>query len=361
MRLPFYEIPRERYLIAPSPSAKDAKPMPEEAVRQWCAFELIREYGISPCELEFEAQVQIGHRPKRIDILVHRNGKPWAVVECKSAKEKSPDKALTQAESYATAPGIRAEFVIYTNGTTWIVRRQIGGRWVPVVDLPKQHDRVSASEDVAQLLRDIDYAKPLLANIDTPLSGKAAKAYFEALQIFFHGGNLFTYRTHEQLRFAIDNLLRVISRREPGDAHYEAEKTHAAARSLEAFRGGAKIGYEIYVNKEDSPERVIHTVDVGLSHMLESTDSIKSEDSLALRTFKAFADYARRQSPKEVYPETPLLLHQAVRDYLELGFAVGLNAKLPDGVDSFSMRELRAAAGGSFETVSWLKRWLARK
>lgn len=193
MRLPYYEVPKERYLIAQSAADPSASPKPEEAVRQWCSFELIREYGIGVCELEFEAQVQIGHKPKRIDILVRRGGKPWAVVECKAAKDKNPTKALTQAESYATAPSIRAEFVVYTNGTEWIVRRQIGGRWVSVVDLPKQHDRASASEDLVQLLRDIDDAKPLLANLDTPLAGKAAKAYFEALQIFF-GGHL----SHQQ-------------------------------------------------------------------------------------------------------------------------------------------------------------------
>jgi hypothetical protein len=341
MRLPFYNVSPDRYLVRLK-NVTDTV-MPEEAVRQWCAYELIRDYGVCVEDLEFEAQVQIGHKPKRIDILVRRSGKAWAVIECKPAKHKDAIKALTQAESYATAPSVRAEFVVYTNGNDWVVRRNVRGTWIRVVDLPRQHDQINSTEDAAQLLRDIDDVKPLLAKIDTPVKGKEAQAYFASLQVFFCGANLFTFRVSKELRIALDLLLRVISTRQHEDRHYELGKLFSAAESLESFRKSIGGAHEIWVGEKDNPDQIIQTIYTSLSMMLEPISNVRNYDSLAARCALVFTAYGRRQKP-ELFPETSHALHQAVRDFIELGFAVGLNAKLPDPIDSAYMSDLRSAA-----------------
>ena len=89
----------------------------EEPVRQWCAFELIRAYGLTVTELTFEKKVRVGSKIYRIGILVQRNGLPWIVVECKEPGCTKHDDGLAQAISYAGAATISAEYAVYTNGT----------------------------------------------------------------------------------------------------------------------------------------------------------------------------------------------------------------------------------------------------
>ena len=83
-RRPFYQIKPSAYLFrSDDQKAKDRLDL-EEPVRQWCAFELIRAYGIQVQRLTFEAEARVGSKTYRIDILIKLKDQPWAVVECKS-------------------------------------------------------------------------------------------------------------------------------------------------------------------------------------------------------------------------------------------------------------------------------------
>jgi predicted type IV restriction endonuclease len=144
MRLPYFEISPDAYLY-PEKVKESVRKQPEEPVRQWCAYELVRAYGISVANIEFERPVRMGSRPHWIDILVLRDGKPSVVVECKKPSDRKAEKAMEQAVSYADAPDIRAEFAVVTNGTDWQVKRRIQGIWCPVPDLPREIDFHSAT------------------------------------------------------------------------------------------------------------------------------------------------------------------------------------------------------------------------
>ena len=108
VRLSFYSPPRAAYLFASKLSAQGGANEREEPVRQWCAFELMRAYGIMIVDLSFEEEVRVGSKIYRIDILVRRNGLPWIVVECKEPKHKKHDEGLDQAVSYAGAVTVSA-------------------------------------------------------------------------------------------------------------------------------------------------------------------------------------------------------------------------------------------------------------
>lgn len=136
VRREFYQVPPEAYLFRSVPKSEDKRNAPEESIRQWCCFELIRCYGIRVPEIEIERKIKSGSGHRRIDILVKKNDRPWLVVECKKPKHKATNDALDQAISYANSEGIKAEFVLFSDGTEWQVRRCIHGKWVSVVDLP---------------------------------------------------------------------------------------------------------------------------------------------------------------------------------------------------------------------------------
>src|SRR5437867_2251050 len=69
-REPFYEIPKAAYLFGGGLSASENRDPHEESVRQWCAYELLRAYGIKITEMEFERPVKVGSKRYRIDIVV---------------------------------------------------------------------------------------------------------------------------------------------------------------------------------------------------------------------------------------------------------------------------------------------------
>jgi len=141
LRIPFFQIGPEAYLYPNKVQTAGDRKLAEEPVRQWCAHELIRAYGISIASIELERAVRMGSRPHWIDILVSCNGKPVAVVECKTPSERNLKKGMAQALSYADAPEIGAEFAVVTNGTDWQVRRRIQGKWCTVPDLPREIDQ----------------------------------------------------------------------------------------------------------------------------------------------------------------------------------------------------------------------------
>jgi hypothetical protein len=343
MRQPFYQVAPEHYLVPIQPGSGTQSP--EEEVRQWCAFELIREYGVTVNELVFEAQVQIGSRPKRIDILVRRHGKPWLVVECKAQGHKQEAKALVQAESYATSPSVRAEFVLYTNGRDWVVRRRISEEWIPTPDLPRQHDSMAPAHELARMLYDLENLKPLLVRLETPVEGPEAKSYLHALQVFFHGENFFTHRIDKELRELLDMVLRVVSTRDEADGdEYAQGKLRNAIALLNTFLASARIGNRGLVGEKDTSWQMMDTLFFALSPLLETLGSIKNYNSLAARCALTFVAYGRSQRRGAHFPRTPHALHLAVRDFLELSLAVSLNAKLPDPLDDLGMADLRSAA-----------------
>lgn len=131
IRRPFYEIDKSTYLFPSCSAQSGERGNPEEPVRQWCAFELLRAYGIPIGNIEFERKVRIGSKTYEIDILVCRDGKPWIVVECKEPAHTKHVAAMEQAVSYASGQEIRAEFAVYTNGHIWNVQRRFKNNWIP--------------------------------------------------------------------------------------------------------------------------------------------------------------------------------------------------------------------------------------
>src|SRR5437667_457000 len=160
-RLAFFKVKPDAYLYPDQVQVAGTRKQLEEPVRQWCAHELIRSYGISVANIEFERPVRMGSRNHWIDILVSREGKPSMVVECKKQSDQRADKGMDQALSYADAPEIRAEFAVFTNGKEWHVQRRIAGKWTPVPDLPREIDRRSV-EPITGLLGGLEVLAPLL-------------------------------------------------------------------------------------------------------------------------------------------------------------------------------------------------------
>lgn len=223
----YYEVDR-RVNFFGLISAQATESGPEEKVRQWVISELLSTYGYSVSSLDVEAKVKIGSKaPVRIDVLIRKEGRPYIVVECKRLEYSKHDAGLLQAISYANADSVQAEFVVYTNGKEWQVRRRFDGEWVPVPDIERAtiHEGTGSVEEMLSALNQV---KPLLYWINRPLEGKYGIPYIMALQSVFHGNFwCWSVELDRKFTFGIDLLARSLIR-EDLDEPYAQDKLAGA-------------------------------------------------------------------------------------------------------------------------------------
>jgi len=350
-RQPFYEVPPSAYLF-PAQSVKGGEQkQPEESVRQWCAYELIRAYGIRFDELEFEREVRVGSKTYRIDILVSRSGKPWIVVECKQPTHSKPDEGMAQAISYADSQGIHAEFTVYTNGTLWHVRRRVCEQWIAVPDLPSQFGS-QTGEPLTEILRAIKDVSPLLHKLDETLQGDEAGKYLSAMQVFFNGVNLLTDGADRDLLAGTDDLLRVLASPHQNSV-YRFGKLAAARSSFESYRMRAGFATEFGPILGDTSVAVnSQYLHASLLRMVEGAQGIEALDVLLLRLNVALTEYGMGQrSPKEPYPTLQSPLYRALRDFLNAALAIRLNTTLPDSLDRIWVGDMKNFCQPAWDTL----------
>lgn len=202
---PFYKVPNDCYLFG-------ANHKPEEEVTQWVLFELLRYYGYSIDQIEVEKTVQYGTCHGRLDILVHFDGKPFIVIECKRQKIYSKNKCpMKQAISYANADSIQAEFCVFTNGSLWQVKRKTAAGWINYPNIPKLKNNNETAFEFSSLLHDLDEIKPVLHWLYQPISGEDTVNFIQAIQPIFCAHSIITTGTNKILLDIIDHVCRGIT------------------------------------------------------------------------------------------------------------------------------------------------------
>lgn len=345
-RKSFYEVKEDQYLLPRQITKSDGRKKLEESVRQWCAYELIRAYGFEISDLCFESPVRVGSKSYRIDILVKIRDVPLIVVECKEPSNQRHEDALDQAISYANSETIKAEFVIYTNGTVWQVQRRIHGGWVPVPDIPEEvadiPNRVlrPATKPFTHFLAVLRQLGPVLFNLDHALAGNQAGHFFSALQRFFYGANVLTHSVNDHLRTATDNLLRVISSAED-HPKYRDGKLAAAFGHFNAYFEEVGFNYEILSLNPKLPVTGhmwrLHGV---ISSLAEETKNLNCWDSLVLKLNLALSEYGSRQTKQDYHPISSTI-HHALREFLDHALTIRFNTSLPDASDTIYMSDMR--------------------
>jgi predicted type IV restriction endonuclease len=100
-----FDIIRRKYVVL----------TPEEWVRQHFVHHLINNHKYPKSLFRIESSLSYNKVQKRSDILIrNRSGKPWMLVECKSASIKLTQKAFNQIAVYNMTVG--ATFLAVTNG-----------------------------------------------------------------------------------------------------------------------------------------------------------------------------------------------------------------------------------------------------
>jgi len=345
MRKPFYEIEPKNFLFKPVPPGDDGKVNPEEGVRQWCAFELIRAYGILITDLVFEYPVSIGSKTYRIDIVILRDGKPWAVVECKKRGYEKHSHAMEQAISYADSQNISAEYAVYTNGEAWHVKRKLNNHWLPVPDLSLIATKKDTS-DITCLVHALDDILPIFYKLGETISGSDAVKFLHAMQVHFHCYGLFTADTDRALLGATDNLLRILT---SNDLAYQSEKLAVVLLKLNAFFSSRNLGETIYPVRASQMSKELRALHSEVNLMLDGAHDVIGADILLLRLIIALLEYGLNlREPVKKYPAISMNVHHALRAYLDYVLKSNLGFHLPGIREGFLSDDLRGHCGNAW-------------
>jgi hypothetical protein len=88
---------------------------PEEWVRQHVIRYLVEEKKYPAALMGVEKGIRVMQLARRVDVVVYaRDGRPWMIVECKSAGVPVTEDTLYQAARYNMALG--ASYFVLTNG-----------------------------------------------------------------------------------------------------------------------------------------------------------------------------------------------------------------------------------------------------
>ncbi|WP_435235518.1 type I restriction enzyme HsdR N-terminal domain-containing protein [Psychromonas sp. PT13] len=325
---PFYTISENCYLF-------DRKLQPEEEVRQWVLFELIRYYGYSINQLEIEKTVQYGTRRGFIDILIYVNDKPYIVIECKRRKgyRKSQDP-MKQAISYANADSIQAEFCVFTDGNIWQVKRNTAAGWVHYPNIPCIKEYENTELEFSQFLNDLDEVRPILHWLYQPIVGRDVLYFIDAIQPIFNAQSIVTSGTNSILLDIIDHVCRGITiKSELNVYHYG--KLEIAYQKTQFYL--KKLGMRNFY--KDVMENDLHELlmmpDVQFNRLKETIEDYDSEmDHAAIHLLSALYSVARTVTAHK--SEKQLSLNSAFTDELFNFINLGLQRNLQIGLPSKS-------------------------
>ena len=253
-------------------------------------FELLSTYGISINNIEIERPVRVGTRTHRADIVVHRDGSPYMVIECKRWKNKKIEKGVDQAISYADANTIKGKFAVFTNGDVWRVKRKLRNNWVDIPDISKNPDSPEYIT-LDELILIIQEFKPILYWFGQIVQKKDAHAYFYTLQNVFNGAIFPLDKIDCDLCFATDNLLRVLSAKGAHE-NYIVEKMCGACRYYSKyFEKRFGTDNDLFELNKDDFFYLFTNFSSKFDKLVDGNKGIVSEEGLMIRLVAALFHY----------------------------------------------------------------------
>ena len=342
----FYNVSENCYLF-------DRKTGPEEQVRQWVLFELIRYYGYSIEQIKIEKSVQYGTRRGFIDIIIYLNDKPFIIIECKrqTGYSKSKDH-MKQAISYANADSIQAEFCVFTDGNIWQVKRKTAAGWVNYPNIPKLKNNDQTEFKYSILLHDLDEIKPVLHWLYQPISGENVVNFTKSIQVIFYANSIITTGTNRTLLDIIDYVCRGINIK-PKINGYHLGKLTIAYKKIQIYLKEVGIKNHYGDCFENDLHELLMIPDMQFNELTETLTEFDSEmDHAAIHLISALYSEARsiveHRSTKELTLSSELT--DQLYNFINLGLQRNLQTSLPKKSDSISVNDIRESC-----TQNWQK------
>lgn len=222
-----------------------------------------------------------------------------------------------------------------------LAKNELRHRGVAPEPLPVEEAPIKLEMDLSHFLGDFIDLMPLLHWLHRAVPQSATGQYLSAMQQVFHGHSFATRQTDENLRMALDNLLRVLSSSPEFDG-YAHGKLSVAFRCLQQYL--KSIGERNHL--DDKFEWNIHEMLSIPTLQLEALVAQKADGSFdyhAIRLISALLQHGKRQQgSKESFCELPGAVNHEFGDYIALSLAANLGITVPDRLDQIYSGDIQS-------------------
>lgn len=231
-----------------------------------------------------------------------------------------------------------------------LAKNELRHRGVAPEPLPVEEPPINLEMDLSHFLGDFIDLMPLLHWLHRAVPQSATGQYLSAMQRVFHGHSFATRQTDENLRMALDNLLRVLSSSPEFDG-YAHGKLSVAFSCLQQYL--KSIGERNHLN--DDFEWNIHemlTIPVLQLEPLLAHKAGGSFDYHAIRLIFALLQHGKRQhGPNKAFCELPGAVNHEFGDYIALSFAANLGLTVPDRLDQIYTGDIQSLCEDAWENL----------
>lgn len=222
-----------------------------------------------------------------------------------------------------------------------LAKNELRHRGVAPQPLPVEQPAIKLDMDLSHFLGDFIDLMPLLHWLHRAVPQAATSQYLSAMQRVFHGHSFTTQKVDENLRIALDNLLRVLSSSTAFDG-YAHGKLSVAFKCLQRYL--KSIGEENHL--DDDFEWNIHELLTIPASQLETLVAHKVDGSLdyhAIRLISSLLQHGKNQhGSQKSFCELPGAVNHEFGDYITLALSANLGVTVPDRLDQIYTGDVRS-------------------
>jgi len=231
-----------------------------------------------------------------------------------------------------------------------LAKNELRHRGVAPQPLPIEEPPIKLDMDLGLFLGDFIDLMPLLHWLHRTVPQTATRQYLSAMQCVFHGHSFATRQTDENLRMALDNLLRVLSNSTEFDG-YAHGKLSAAFGYMQQYLNS--IGERSYLSEDF--EWNIHELLTIPAQQLEALVTHKVDESFdyhAIRLLIALLQHGQNQRAyKKTFCELPGAVNHEFGDYISLALSKNLGVIAPDRLDQTYTGDIRHLCEDAWNNV----------
>ncbi len=231
-----------------------------------------------------------------------------------------------------------------------LAKNELRHRGVAPEPLPVEEQPIKLEMDLSHFLGDLIDLMPLLHWLHRAVPQSATGQYLSAMQRVFHGHSFATRQTDENLRMALDKLLRALSNSPEFDGYAHGKLSVAFSRLQQYLKS---IGEQNYL--DDDFEWNIHELLTTPVLQLEPLLAHKAGgnfDYHAIRLISALLQHGKRQQgSKKSFCELPGAVNHEFGDYIALSLATNLGITVPDRLDQIYSDDIQRLCEDAWDNL----------
>lgn len=221
-----------------------------------------------------------------------------------------------------------------------LAKNELRHRGVAPQTLPVDKPAVNLNMDFSHFLRDFIDLMPLMHWLHQAVPKAATSKYLSAMQRVFYAQSFVTRQTDENLKYALDNLLRALANSAEFDGYTHGKLTVAFTSIQEYLKSVGEqnhLGDKFEWNAHELLSISASQLDSLVMHRVDG-----SFDYHALRLISALLQHGKNQraSPKS-FGELPGAVNHEFGDYIALALTVNLGVIVPDRLDRIYTGDIR--------------------